>query len=377
VQPLARNGLTSAQIIALIRDSSSPEFSSGLELIGLDLNMTDDLTDDFDGGTVERANYATLHGSATLQVARELDWGTAIVRPYTWLTGYTTTYGTLTARFNLGAYLTNTPKSVAGKSPATHEVEAVDILHWLNTPVGEAYTVEAGTGYLDAIEAIFIAQGLVSYFIDRDQTAQVLDAPRSWAFDDHTTWLNICNDLAGAVGYQGIWSDWDGRLRVQPYLVPSDRSIEWTYTDDPSTSMIAPERAIVRDWFDAPNRWVFYWNKDPAEAPPIAGAGLYVFVNQFEGPTSVAARGRVISAKPQQIDVVDHNALVARAQQSIDADMRLKTTYELATFPNPASWHFDKYTLADSGLGPISDVLGVKWSLPLDGSNMVHEWSMI
>jgi hypothetical protein len=89
------------------------------------------------------------------------------------------------------------------------------------------------------------------------------------------------------------------------------------------------------------------------------------------------ARGRVISAKPQQIDVVDHNALVAKAQQSIDADMRLKTTYELSTFPNLASWHFDKYTLADSGLGPISDVLGVKWSLPLDGSNMVHEWSMI
>jgi hypothetical protein len=377
VQPLARNGLTAAQVVALIRDSSSPELSSGLELIGLDLNMTDELVDDFDGGTIERANYATLHGSAVLQIARELDWGTAIVRPYAWLTGYTATYGTLTARFNLGAYLTNTPKTVAGKNPTTHEVEAVDILHWLNTPVGEAYTVEAGTGYLDAIEAIFTAQGLVSYFIDRDQTAQVLDAPRSWAFDDHTTWLNICNDLAGAVGYQGIWSDWDGRLRVQPYLVPSDRSIEFTYIDDPITSMIAPERAIIRDWFDAPNRWVFFWNKDPTEAPPVDGAGLYTFTNQFEGPTSVTARGRVISAKPQQIDVVDHNALVAKAQQSIDADMRLKTTYELSTFPNLASWHFDKYTLADSGLGPISDVLGVKWSLPLDGSNMVHEWSMI
>lgn len=383
MQPLARTdtatgaALTAAQVASLIRDTAAPEVGAGLELVGLDLAVIEDISADFQGGTVERANYATLHGSGTLYVARELDWGTALVRPYMTFTGYTPTYGTLSARFNLGAYLTSVPRAEAGQNPVTHEVEAVDVLHWLNSPVGESFTVEAGTLYLDAIETILTAQGIVSYQIDPAQAAQVLPSPRSWALDDHTTWLNIVNDLAAAVGYQGVWSDWDGRLRIQPYLAPAERQVEWVYDDDPNLSMVAPQRRVIRDWFDAPNRWVFYWNQDPEAAAPVEGNGKYTFVNELDGPTSVQARGRTITARPQQIDAVDQDALVARAQQSIDADLRLKTTYELRTAPNPAHWHFDRMLLTDSGLGPIADVQGVKWSLPLDGGDQTHEWSML
>lgn len=383
MQPLARldavtgAALSAAQVTALIRDASSVHVSAGLELIGLDLNVAEDIITDFQGGTVERSNYATLHGSATLYVARELDWGSAIVRPYMTISGYTALYGSLAARFNLGAYLTSSPATEAGQSPVTHEVEAYDVLHWLNTPVGEAYTVAAGTGYLAAIETILTTQGIEAYFIDQDKAANVLPSSRSWAFDDHTTWLNIINDLAGSVGYQGVWSDWDGRIRVQPYLTPSDRSVEWVYDNGPDTSMLDPKRKVIRDWFDVPNRWVYFWDKDPAETPPVIGAGIYVYVNQFNGPTSVEARGRIVSAKPEQVTAVDQTALISRAQRSIDADMRLKTTYEVETFTNPAHWHFDRMLLADSELGPIADTLSVKWSLPLDGSNMSHEWSRL
>jgi hypothetical protein len=366
------SALTAAQVTSLIRDSEAVTITAGLETVDLSLNMQRDITTEFAGGSVSRSNYATLHGSATLNVSTELDWGTALVRPYMVITD-----DIITRRFNLGAYLTSSPRMQAGDVPVTHEITAYDILHWLNTPVGEAFTLEAGTGYLAAIESIMLAQGITSYFIDQTQTAQVLPAARSWVFDDHTTWLNIINDLCASVGYQGIWSDWDGRMQVRPYLLPRDRSIEWVYDDKPTTSMIAPGRAIIRDWFDVPNRWVFFWSKDPENAAPVEGTGIYTYVNQYDGPTSVQARGRTISAKPQQIDAVDQAALVDKAQQSIDADMRLKTTYELSTFPNPLSWHFDRLTIIDSGLGPIADVLAVKWTLPLDGSNMSHEWSLL
>jgi hypothetical protein len=378
VQPAARTdprtgaALTAAQVTALIRDSAAVQVSAGCELLDVGLNVLADLSDFLVGGSVGRDPYATLHGTATLSLAQELDWGTAILRPYLVLSD-----GTVTARFNLGAYLTSSPTTVAGSDPITHDITGYDILHWLNTPVGEAYVVAAGTGYLAAAEAILLAQGITAYLIDQDRAASVLAAPRVWVLDQRTTWLNVVNDLLAGVGYQGLWSDWDGRLRMTPYLLPSARASEWLYGTDVASSMLGPDRAVTRDFFNAPNRWVFYWSQDPSGAAPVDGAGLYTYVNQANGPTSVASRGRVITAAPQQLDVVDQTALVAAAQSKIDADLRLATTIDMPVAPNPLHWHFDRVTVDDPGVGPLAEVLVVKWSLPLDGGDGAQVWSVL
>jgi hypothetical protein len=101
----------------------------------------------------------------------------------------------------------------------------------------------------------------------------------------------------------------------------------------------------------------------------VEGAGIYTFTNDHNGPTSVAARnGRVITATPVQVDAVDQAALMARAQISIDADLRLKTTFEVSAFRNPLHWHFDRLAVNDPGLGPLMDVLVTQWTLPLPTS---------
>jgi hypothetical protein len=372
VRPAITTGLTEDQVTAILRDASAVETAAGLELVDLSLNVLADLTDEFAGGTVSRSNYATLHATCDLNLSTELDWGTALVRPY-----MTMSANGLTARFNEGVYLTSTPRTDAGEMPVTFQVAGYDILHWLNTPVGEAYSVASGTSYLTAVTSILDDQGILSYQIDPSQAGKVLPASRSWAFDDHTTWLNIINDMLAAVGYQGMWSDWDGRMQARPYVNPIDRPTEWLYDADPDAGMLAAKRASIKDWFDVPNRWTFFWSKDPSTDPPIEGNGIYTFVNQTNGPTSVSARGRTIAAKPMQVDAVDQDALIAAASISIDADLRLKTTFEASTFPNPLHWHFDKLTLADPALGPIQDVLNMSWSLPLNGSDMTHVWSLI
>lgn len=378
MQPLARDGYTSAQIQSLIRDAEAVGTSAGLELLDASLNVLEDLTDRFEGGTVTRANYATLHGTSSLKIAAELSWGTAIIRPYLMMSGRIPLDGTtVTARFNLGAYLTNSPKTELGESTITHEVDGFDILHWLNTPVGEAFVVADGTSYLDAVATILNAQGLTKYNIDQTSAGLILDSPKVWAFDDNTTWLNIINDLLAAIGYQGIFSDWDGTLRVQPYILPTDRATEWLYTSDGTTSMLDNKRTVTRDYFDAPNQWVFYWSKDPATAQPVEGAGIYTYTNDTNGPTSVSERGRVISAKPERIDVADQASLIGAAQQRIESDIRLKTTVEASSFPNPLHWHFDRITLADPAFGSIAEGLAVRWTLPLNGGDMSHEWSLI
>jgi hypothetical protein len=366
-----RAGFTAAQITALIRDADAIEVGAGLELLDQNLTVLGDITDDFDGGSVSRNSYATLHGTASLSITAALDWANAIVRPYMTLSD-----ATITARFNLGAYYTSAPSRAVKETPVLYAVDGFDILHGLNSPVGEAYAVDTGQAYLTVVGAILAEQGFTTALIDQSAAASVLPAPRVWALDDKTTWLNIINDLLAAVGYMGLWSDWDGRLRAQQYLTPSQRLVEWVYDTDPATSIVLPERTYERDYFNAPNRWVFVRSNNVDGPAPVEGAGIYTFVNDLTGDTSVQARGRVIT-KVVFVEAADQAGLVSQAQSTIDADTNVQTQVKPSTDPNPLHWHFDRVDINDTAIGQPLKAMTTQWTLPLDGSPMRQEWTVI
>jgi hypothetical protein len=399
-----RDNLTTDQIVALIQDSSDLTVGCGCELLDMSLNVVEDITPDFVGGSVSRSSYATLHGTANLAISRELDWGRAIIRPFITLSAilsaatvttgagtypgeYTSLYDdgsdsvtqsqVVTARFNLGAYYTSTPARQLEEEPVTYDVQCYDILSVLDDAVGDVYAVAAGTGYLAAVAAILSARGVTAYVIDQTSAATVLPTDRVWIFDDKTTWLLIVNDLLGSIGYQGIWSDWDGRLRCQPYETPRERPPEWTYTDDAVAGMLNPERSIERDYYTAPNRWIFYRSNNVDGPAPEEGNGIYTYTNNTIGDTSVEARGRTITRAPVGLDVADHASLVAKAQQSIDADMQVPTKITVKTAPMPLHWHFDRCYVTDSKAGVPMDIIATQWTLPLDGGDMSHEWTVL
>lgn len=368
-----RDALTDATVVRLIRDEPAITVSAGAELLDMGLNVLADISDDFtQGGSVARNSYAVLHGTGSFGISRALNWGRAIVRPYMNLTD-----GITTARFNLGAYFTSTPERVVGNSPETYGVDGYDILHGLNSAVGEAYAVDAGVAYLDAVEAILIRLGYSRYIIDQTKASTVLPTARVWPVDQNTKWLNIVNDLLGAIGYQGIWSDWDGWLRVLAYTSPSQRGSEWSYTVDPASTMLSSLRTLRRDYFDAPNKWVAIRTNNVDGPAPVEGNGIYTYVNQRDGDLSVEARGNRIITRILPLDAADQASLITAAQVSIDADTRTSATVSLSTFPNPLHWHFDRLTLDDPDMGPVANVLSTQWTLPLNGADMTHGWTVL
>lgn len=366
-----RNTLTAAQVEQLLRDDAAPRWSAGLELLNNDLTVQEDLTDDFAGGSVGRKSYANIHGTASFDIARELDWGRAIVRPYV------TLIGAVEARFNLGAYYTSTPSRVVESDPLVFDVTGYDILSLLDDTVGDAYAVAAGDTYLGAVEDILLGRGVGGYVIDQTAIASVLPAGKVWARDNKTTWLIVVNDLLAAIGYAGIFSDWDGKLRVQPYQTPLARPAEWTYTVNVNESMMGLRREFINDFYDAPNRWVFVRSNLIEGTTPVEGDGVYTFTNDTNGPTSIEARGGRVITLSESLDVADQAALVAAAQVRIDADLRLSTKLKVTTFPNPLSWHFDRLLVDDPAMGTPLDVLGTAWELNLDGSDMAHEFTVL
>jgi hypothetical protein len=376
-----RAGYTTKQVAYLIENTPVVDTGFGMELLNQDLSVASDVSDFLVSATVTRSSYAAIHGSASFTLSQPLSWGNSIVRPYFTMTGpiSSTAVVLTTMRFNLGAYYTDTPVEDLSQIPSTFDVTGYDVLSILDDAIGDAYSIDTGIDPLDAIEAILLARGVTQYQIDRDSTARgvLLTSPMVWTLDDNVTWLTAVNKLLAYVGYQGIWSDWNGVLRAQTYTTPSDRAPEWVMDAAIADTILTQRRKRTHDYYDAPNRWVFYWGNNTDGAQPVDGAGRYEFINNTEGETSVEARGGRTITKTTSLDAADQASLVAAAQQTIDADMQVPTTFEHETAPFPLAWHFDKYTVNDPVLGAAQDVLSSSWSLNLDGSDMAHSWQVI
>lgn len=366
--------LTSTQVVNIIQNTAAPIISAGMEVLDLSLNVIEDVSGDLAGGSITRNSYADLHSAATLNVTRDLDWGADIVRPY-----YVMSDGVRSARFNLGAYFVNTPERSLSEIPITYAVTGYDMLLRLAQPVGDAFSIGAGDNYLQVIEGIILARGYTQYVIDQSRAATVAPGPRAWVLDDNTTWLNIVNALLASIGYQGIWADWDGRLRCEPYILPQDRDTEWTYSTDPQTTMLSNERTIVRDFFDAPNRWVFYRTNLADGVAPVEGNGVWTYQNDSVGDTSVDARGGLVITKVMGIDAADQAALMATGMITIQADTDIPEVHNVKSFPNPLHWHFDKILLYDDTGNYTADAQVTNWTLALPPStdDMQMSWTLV
>lgn len=374
-----RSDFTVDEVTYLIAAAPSVKIGFGVELINLDLSVEKDISADVSACTVSRNNLDELHGSATFAMSQPLDWGNSIVHPYYTMTGPVSSTATTltTVRFYLGAFFVDTPQENLAESPPTFDATGYDILSILDDPIGEAYSVDTGVSPLERIEEILLGRGVTQYQIDQDRAGATVASPMVWTLDDDATWLLVVNALLKQVGYQGIWTDWNGVFRCGTYTTPADRSSEWTFGADVATTLLTQRRTRQRDFYNAPNRWVFYRSGSTDDAAPTAGAGLYEYVNQSVGETSVEARGGRTITKVESIDAADQTALVAAAQQTIDKDSSIPTRFVIETAPFPLAYHMDLYTVSDPDLGVAQKVLASSWSLDLGGADMSHEWSSI
>lgn len=366
-----RNTLTAIQVESLIRDDASIIVGMGMELIDRDLNLLMDLTPYLRTCSVSRDNLAVLHGSCDFTLSTRLNWGRALVLPY-----LTITNGAVTARFNEGAYFTSTPSIVTDAVPATYAVTGFDILNALNTLVGDSYAINVGESYLTKIEDILTSLGYTQYVIDPARATTVATAPKGWPIDESTTWLIIVNEMLQAVGYQPIYSDWDGRLNCRA-LPPSTLAPEWAYTRGQYTGQLVPGQEITHDYFATPNRWVgIQGNTDADAASPVEGAGVFTYVNQNDGETSVNERDQVIT-RVITATVADQTALEAAVMAEVAKDKVVGTTIEAKTSVNPLHWHNDIVSVETLELG-IRTVQQTTWTMDLSNKGaMSHSWAVL
>lgn len=360
-----REGLTADQVEALI-SAPSVEVSAGLERVDARGVTVEDISDRLVGGRIRRNNYATIHGTAELELmGAPLEWGRDRVRPFMVLRS-----GDIEARFDLGVYFLSTPERTVGPRPETYRVECYDALLALRTLTGETVYIPEGTNVVQAVRDLLDEHAAGARFLIPYHEA-TLPSPRLWVVDEETTWLHVVNDLLGLIGYRGLWADWNGTLRSDVYRAPADSGVEWVYSADDVLTIVGEDRTVIADFFDAPNRWVFVRHSpaDGTSEPEVAG--VYEVINRADGPSSVEGRGRVITYV-EFVDVVDDDALRARGDAVVDRDRHIDTGLTLRTEPNPLHWHFDVVTYHDAAMGVDVKAVSHEWELPLDGSQMTH-----
>lgn len=375
-----RAAYTVEQVQYLIENTPAIDTDFGLELLDMDLNILDDLSGYVRAASVSRNSYANSHAALSFTIDQPMDWGSSIVRPYMTFTGVTSASDTelTTMKFYLGAYITDTPEEDLSTDISSWDASGYDIISALDDPVGDGYSIDAGELYLTRVEEILQNRGISQYIIEQDAAASTLTSAKTYTLDDNVTWLSIINDLLAAIGYQGIWSDHNGVLRAQVYRSPSTRGPEWIMTDDPAITLLTQRRRRHKDFYDAPNHWVFYQqnNTEDEQASDVNGL-RFEYTNDTFGETSVEARGGRVITKVMGVDAADGASLQVQALRTIDADMLIPTIVSIETAPFPLAWHFDRIEVSDARLGIALQVVATAWTLNLDGSDMGWEWTVV
>lgn len=410
-EPLDWADLTDEQIATIIT-SPAREVDVGCELLNADLTVAEDISTDLktDGADVTWNGLARVHRDCKITLSRVLPWGISLVRLYEIHTDKIG--GGLSARRNIGAFCLTAPDQPLGEDPAAYAVTGQDRTYLLDRQVGRSYVVPATTNVVAALGQAITDAGLTGVRIDSTRADATVPTDMVWPLipaaaissadeagvidevpadlgiltDDTAspaTWRRIINDLAGLIGYRGVWADEDGYYRLGPYADPASRAPTFTMdATDTVSSVVAIDRTVTRDLWSTPNTWIFVRSNMPdvggVPATPTEGDGLYTVVNTNDGPSSIEAMGGL--AVPVQISytAADQAALVTQGNARVAADKRATTTAKVNTVPFPQAGHFDVFTWRDDGLDESTwKVEATSWRMPLGGGDTEWTWTRV
>lgn len=373
-----RGHLTGAQVTDLL-NGQGVKRGFGLELLDANNAVVEDISADCKGFTVSHDNGAEVHGSVSMQLARELSWGTARVRPF-----LTFSKNGVTARFNLGVFVLTTPSTTHGRTPKVYQVSGRDLTYLLDRQIADTYVViaDGAKTYMQALREVLAASGVGGTpMLDGTRQDTVLPQAMVWGLTQAPRWLDVANDLMAGIAYTDVWNDHNGVFRARPVADDATRPIEWSFdTTDQATDLVAQGFAETYDGWNAPNVWRFVRTRLAYQ--PFEGDGIFEWRNETEGLSAIAVVGE--RPKPVEfLDVADQATLEAEGWRIINADRRAERRFSINVDPLPIAGHMDVVALRhDSAVyklqvasWQVSTSGKTSWVLGSDGVAVVRKRS--
>lgn len=349
------------------------------------------------GSSLAYDDRASVRHTGTLRFDAEVDWNAYRLAVYVDIANVETG-GTHTAA--MGVYLVDGWRQVIGTEPRQYDVDIVDLMAVLDTPIGATYAVAAGTSYRQAIIDVAAAAGGWSRFepagaaaplappveVAADTTDAYVVGSRIIELGGGHTWLDVLSHLAEGGGYRQPYSRRDGTI-----VVDAARELATTTTISSATAhpVVGVNIERTTDLRLRPNQWVIVGQViDPSVASPGQTETMLLTHTDLQtttGEHSFTARGRRVVRRVYQLDApatssdvaggYERSSVFARAAaRLVEADREAVESLRFSLTPTTTLWHNDVIELPEVAAAGHFGVEGrwrvTDWQLPLDGRPM-------
>lgn len=272
--------------------------------------------------------------------------------------------------YSLGIFLLSSPEKVEQGNEVYRDIEAYDKSIILDEDkFTERYTIKSGTRYDLAIIKILKEARIDKYNIE--ETDKVL--PNDSEFEPGVSKLEVINELLDAINFTPLWVDEWGYCTASRYIPPSERSADYEYLDD-ELSVIENGSSEELDLYNVPNRWlVTYENVDGGEDDKIFLQSVYENTD-WNSPTSIVNRGRVIVDYRTIDEIADQDALDAYTKRIAEEASQIYGKIKFTTANMPFHSYMDIIRIRNQTLEIDHDYTETSWKIPLEtGGKMQHE----
>lgn len=315
---------------------AGPRYGEALDVRLLDLD--DQVVAELDGVTgasLDSSIHTTIRSSGSLKIdlTEPIDWHRHRVS----LTYRFRCSRGDTHEYPLGVYLPTTPGASYFTNRSKSDVELYDKTQLVAAGgMPSTWTVDKGKTVAQAVRDILATVGEEGRVIAPDDEGGTL--LNAMVFQPGTSKLRMINDILEAANFFSVWVDGDGSWRLDPYIPPASRGIEWTHRSG-ENAIFKEGFTHTADGFNVPNEVVVVGRSERDEdgnetEPPRALA----WNQDPNDPYSIPSRGYTITAEPiQEQDATSLEVLEEIAQRRLVEMSAVTSTYELehAWLPTP------------------------------------------
>lgn len=267
--------------------------------------------------------------------------------------------------WSLGIFLISSPTRNVKNNAIYRDVEAFDAsLILLEDKFDTRYRISAGTNYVEAITQIINEAGIWKINIP----SIIGNVKTDKEFEIGTSRLEAVNELLKEINYTSIWVDEAGYFTSRPYILPTNRQIEYEYRNN-DMSIILPDTSTEEmDLFSVPNKWVVVATNP--ETDPLVSR----YTNNNAGsPTSTINRKRNIVDYREVDDILDQKTLDEYVQRIAYEASQIygKFIFETAIMPHHS--YMDSLFCEHTELGISNKYIETSWEVDLKSNGkMTH-----
>ena len=331
------------------------------------LNKNDLVKGEIDvlSGSVSLNSLAEIKRTGQFQIKenilQDIDYLNDRIRPVVILDG---------VEYPMGVFLIPSPSRAKTEKGIIRSIEAYDKTQILKEDkLLDRYFIKQGTKYSTIITQIVNSAGIHNVTIEPTD----LTLKRDREFEPGLSKLSVVNNLLSECNYTSIYTDGNGMLRAESYILPNFRKVTQRYNDyeilNPKNLKVSNSTIDELDLFNIPNIWVVVASN--AENDSLKA----VYKNESPvSPTSTVSRGRNIVDYRTVSDIADQtvlNSYVKRLAYNTTNQYR-KVSFE--TLINPTHSYSDCILVEDEKLGINAKYIETSWEFSLEaGAKMKHE----